>query len=360
MFKNIGINNFRGIKNLEIDNLRMINVFVGPNNCGKTTIIEALFMMIGMSNPKLYDSINTFRNLLISENNDLRLNFRNLDFNNEITLESFIKKSGKRSLRIDPIYSETFIKTPIDKKMEECDSSSNPSNTIENFDHAIGLNFNFNKSGENHLSKLTLENNTFHINYDENYKELLNGRFFSSSTIYNDLPKRIDKIQRDKKKDMLIDVLKKIEPNLIDIALSTNRVVYVDIGIDQMIPINLMGGGFVKACSLITNFFLIPDGYLLIDEIENGLHYETLKIVWDAIIASALKYNLQIFLTTQSSEALTVLINVILNNNYDKNDIGIYSIQKIKPDTHKAYRYNFDSLEANVKSEVEVRGKLIG
>ena len=36
------VEKFRGINNLKIDNLNRINLFVGDNNCGKTSVMEAL------------------------------------------------------------------------------------------------------------------------------------------------------------------------------------------------------------------------------------------------------------------------------------------------------------------------------
>lgn len=36
------IKQYRGLINLELKNLNKINIFVGPNNCGKTSILEAI------------------------------------------------------------------------------------------------------------------------------------------------------------------------------------------------------------------------------------------------------------------------------------------------------------------------------
>jgi AAA15 family ATPase/GTPase len=364
MFKNIEINNFRGVKNLKIDDFSKINVFVGPNNSGKTTILEALFMMIGMSNPQLSFNVNSFRNILHSDSNDFRLNFRDLNYNNKIELRSFIDDK-QRSLEVTPILTTENIKKLTKKNIDSKDlissdasDSSGDSGFIDSCD-AIGLNFNFKIAKRKYHSKLTFEKNILNVSYDKSYKENLNARFFGTNTLNSSLPDRIDKIQIEKKKNLLIDVLKIIEPNLVDIALSKNRVVYVDIGIDQMIPINLMGYGFLKVCGLIATFLISQDGHLMIDEIENGLHYETLTILWNAIIKAANKYNVQIFLTTHSYEALNVLLSVVKHNSYDKNDFRLFLIQKLKEKTTKCYKYDFESLEANVESGVEFRGRLL-
>ena len=40
MIKDFIINDYRGLQNLTLKDLNKINVFVGPNNCGKTSIIS--------------------------------------------------------------------------------------------------------------------------------------------------------------------------------------------------------------------------------------------------------------------------------------------------------------------------------
>lgn len=365
MFKNIEISNLRGIKYLKIDDFARVNVFVGPNNCGKTTILEALFMMVGMSNPQLAININSFRDLIHTEANDFRFNFRGLNYKNKISLKSFIENSGFRSLDITPIYSKGIVREVSDKKINgttvptDISDASEVSDSSIDFD-AIGLNYNFKKSQKKYHSELTLEKNLLSVSFDKKYKELLNARFFNANTLYSTLPDRIDKIQRDKKKGLLLEALRKIEPKIVDIALSKTKVVYVDIDIDQMIPINLMGYGFSKACALIANLLILKDGYLFIDEIENGLHHETLAILWNAIIFAATKYNVQIFLSTHSYEALKILLSVVTSNEYDRKDIRLFLTQKIKDNTHKCYKYDFESLKANINGEIEFRGNLLG
>ncbi len=41
-----------------------------------------------------------------------------------------------------------------------------------------------------------------------------------------------------------------------------------------------------------------PNSVLFIDEIENGIHYQTQEKLWDIIFALAVKHNVQTFATT--------------------------------------------------------------
>ena len=61
VFKNIEISNFRGIDHLRIDDFARVNVFLGQNSSGKSSVLECLLLMMGMSNPDLPQTINSIR-----------------------------------------------------------------------------------------------------------------------------------------------------------------------------------------------------------------------------------------------------------------------------------------------------------
>ena len=44
MIKDFIINGYRGLRGLTLEELNKINIFVGPNNCGKTSILEAIIL----------------------------------------------------------------------------------------------------------------------------------------------------------------------------------------------------------------------------------------------------------------------------------------------------------------------------
>lgn len=368
MFTNISINNLRGIKQLDISDLGRINIFIGPNNSGKTTVLEALFLLIGMSNPKLIVNINGFRELIAIEHSDFSLIFKNLYLKNNIRLRANDDVDGDRELEISPIFANEIPKLNADhisdgsegqpklSTLSETDLNDSKTNVIQ---QVIGLQADFRKQNEqtsSYVSKLKLDRNGFRLTIDPDYKEKLNSRFFNNRTLYSNLPDRINSIQKEKKKEQLIRFLKVIDTKIEDIALSHTGLVYVDIGFSQMVPINLMGEGFRKICAIIANLLLLKDGCLIIDEIENGLHHRTLNILWKAVIEAATEMDQQIFLATHSYEAIKVLIHVLKNDHANQNQIRIYSIQKTDRGIHKCYKYAFENLVASIDSDIEIRG----
>ncbi len=61
MLQNLEIRNFRLFDHLKMERLGQINLVGGRNNSGKTTLLEALFLLCGTANPELVLRINTFR-----------------------------------------------------------------------------------------------------------------------------------------------------------------------------------------------------------------------------------------------------------------------------------------------------------
>ena len=99
----IKIENFRGLDNLEISNFGQINLFVGKNNCGKSSILESVFLSAGMSNPLLPANVNNFRGLNKSVN-DLKYIFHKLKFDKFPVFAIRTDENIERKLEIHPIF----------------------------------------------------------------------------------------------------------------------------------------------------------------------------------------------------------------------------------------------------------------
>ena len=52
---------FRGLKNLKLDDLSNINIFVGGNNSGKTSVLELLKLMSAPYDVKMLKSVHIRR-----------------------------------------------------------------------------------------------------------------------------------------------------------------------------------------------------------------------------------------------------------------------------------------------------------
>ncbi len=104
------------------------------------------------------------------------------------------------------------------------------------------------------------------------------------------------------------DTLKLVEPRLqrlVAVPLSNGpTLLYADVGAERILPVALMGGGFVRLMEMTLTFAEASNGSILIDEIENGLHHAVLYDVWNVINQLSRRFNVQVFATTHSYECI--------------------------------------------------------
>lgn len=135
--------------------------------------------------------------------------------------------------------------------------------------------------------------------------------------------------------------------------------IYFDLGNDfrTLLPLNLMGEGIQRLLDVITSIAHTAGGIVLIDEIDNGLHYSALRTLWKGILQAAREYDVQVFATTHSAEALRHLTWVLddeENASY-RNDVAAYTLIRATDDEVKNYRYNYGQLEFALERGIEVR-----
>lgn len=70
------------------------------------------------------------------------------------------------------------------------------------------------------------------------------------------------------------------------------------------VPIKSFGDGVNRLFGLILSLTSAKGGILLVDEIENGLHYSILNNVWTTIFKMARKLNVQVFATSHSWDCI--------------------------------------------------------
>jgi predicted ATPase len=112
----------------------------------------------------------------------------------------------------------------------------------------------------------------------------------------------------DAKRDVL-EALHIIEPALEDFAVishkgETPRCRLRLRGSNKTIPAKVLGDGMNRLIGLSMALVCSKGGILLVDEIENGIHWSVLPTVWKFIIKVAKRLNVQVFATTHSNDCL--------------------------------------------------------
>jgi AAA15 family ATPase/GTPase len=362
MYTNINIENFRGIANLKIDDLREINLFVGKNNCGKTSVIESLFLLTGPVNAELPLRINAFRGYNFIEENTWRLLFHNLN------IGKYIRITGKQS---KPDEKRVLVIKPKEKYSSRNQQAHSPlydyiteSGDIftksKVFLDGLVLIYNLYKKNSNEPIKFTTEvyqeGSNIKITPPPNeYLESLKGIFLNPQTITEHTITRFSEIKVLKQTDRIIKILQRMEPSLTELTLGSNRVLYCDIGLDRLIPINMLGDGLFRLLSVIVGISNAQNGVILIDEIDNGFHYTSQEILWDAVFETAKEFNVQVFATTHSMECVKSFSSSYSKSKKGKKDkIRLYRIE-CTDDKFHAIKYGSKDLLSSIGHDLEVR-----
>ena len=77
-----------------------------------------------------------------------------------------------------------------------------------------------------------------------------------------------------------------------------------DIAINSKVPATKLSHGIRRMWRSVIGIEEAPGGIILVDEIENGIHYTVFKDMWRVITGMCADNNTQLFVTTQSPECL--------------------------------------------------------
>ena len=352
-FDKIEITNFRGIKHLSLPDLRRINLFVGKNNCGKSSALDAVFLLTGFTRPVLNIRVNQLRDYEKVEAADVALNFYNMDLKHPIRIKSTSADPlCNRRLEISPILAQMPSVLSPENLSDQIASNQEPQTTK-------GFNFSFayqtpdgqQKSG---VSSLVFKEEGIEVQNAEGYNETLSCLYLNSKFAYATYVDSLTKIIEEKQEGVIVEILQEVEPKIRAISVLKNRVC-VDIGLARLVPINMLGDGIRKLLAIITSLYWCKDGVVLIDEIDNGLHFSSLVSLWKSVVKMAQKLDVQVFATTHNIESLESLNRVISENREAEQDIVCYSLRHLASDELKAYAYPYEKFQYVINQEIEIR-----
>lgn len=332
----IEINKFRGIINFRVDKFSRINVFLGKNNVGKTSVLEAIFLLTGMSNPTLPNLLNVIRESGPTSMEELCWLFHNKDTTSPI----IISDQNFRSMQIEPVLGL------------EDGRGITPTNSASGV-KIKGLKYIFTYQGERKTASFYEEEGDTTLE-KSNYRERILAGYLPSNRVKANLISNVEAIILGSKKFHLVNILKLFDSNIINIEIINEKLYVQLLNMKDLIPISFVGDGlqrFMGICAAVLN----PESkVVLIDEIDNGLHYTILKQLWRSLIKLSVDNDTQLFVTTHNEEALK-LLSEALEENESEIDLSVFSIQMTLKAGLKAYQYPAQSLRGVIEKGIEIR-----
>ena len=372
--RSLRIRHFRGLKEFTVDYLKRINLFVGLNNYGKTSILEALYLACNNQEPVSLNNLNTFRGLRLTESNieDLINNlFHSLDLKQPIKID-ITCENGTENFSIELIESEssfqqettnlanlTLNPSQIQQQISRKHIVTKYKNSLNNKILEATGKFTavplYNQAMPNMLAYMNAVNFTF--NYERNTQSALPVLYIHSNYLTSQADcQRFSKLIELKEDKEIIDVLKILEPRLREIKI-LNKGNQFELAADfsdeeKLLSLNICGDGLLKVFSFVLTICSAKGGVVLIDEIENGLHYSIHELIWKKLDFLAQKYNVQIFATTHSHEMIEAAYRAYKDCDFD--NFSFYRVDR-KADKTECTNYDAITFRTAIENNFEIR-----
>ena len=318
----VKIQNFKCFDELELQGLTRVNLVGGKNNVGKTALLEAIELVVSASNDS---GSNTAFNALarrLRDRHDAEDDIANSllkesDAPLEISTEGVTFSMSWEPAHMRYNVNSKYFSTSVEQKYLESRASE------EDWNEANIIFVSTNKVPNKKLMR------------------------FYKTVLENDYEGKLNDNLRDF--DERIESLKLIPGDKGNVFKIKTR------GLVKPILLNAFGEGMGRFITLLCAIWAAKDGYLFIDEIENGIHFRKHELLWGLLFKASNDANCQIFATTHSKECMEAFYKVQQENV----NAGAYFelARDVRKDQIFATRYDYEKLGYSLSHNLELRGE---
>ena len=298
------IENFRSFAKLRVDGLTQVSLVVGANNAGKTALLEAIEAIASDDSPfPLYRASferGEFRKVRGAEQDFVELDVRRWFHGHRLEegatfrlratgqRERSLSRSIQRVAEDDP--SPPFVPGGFRLTLERPSAQGKLARLPITADGFLGAGppSGFTRHG------LRLSPPVGFVTTD---------RLFPS-----ELARLWTRVVLTPGEERAVEALRLIDPAVDRVAISGDggsAVAQVLLrGAAGPVPLGTLGEGISRLLTLALHLAVTPGGILLIDEIENGLHWSVLPQLWRFLVETARALDVQVVATTHSKDCL--------------------------------------------------------
>ena len=312
ILNSLEVRNFRAFRDLKIEHLGRVNLLVGKNNVGKTSLLEAIQLYAGRA------ATPTFIWEIMRARHEIKQPFVNV--RDMLTALKYLFygrndiRPGLQPIQIGPINSppET-LSIAIDWSITETHDGTlhiRPLEPGEDYTaDSLAPRFTIQAAGATLSYPIdpSLPQGILRLNSNEIPCVFTSANGLSGQR----LTELWDGIALTRLEVDVLTALRLIAPGLVDLNfVSTQlsgreRIPVVRIADnDEPLPLYSLGDGMLRALGISLALVNVKNGVLLIDEFENGLHYTVQPDLWRLIFQVAHRLNVQVFATTHSGDCV--------------------------------------------------------
>jgi hypothetical protein len=352
MIHRVEIDNFRCFEELHIEGCRRINVIVGDNGAGKTSLLEAIFLCLA-SGPELAVRYRqqrgldgTFSGPAIKIEEAL---WRDLFFSSNWQRQIHIALTGEgpeaRSLTIYRGRSQLTI--PLEPTGKEAESRTTPI-VFEWKDH----------EGQKHVRIPKMGPRGLEIEgTDEDLPDFF---YFAASQVIGsgENAQRFSEMRRAGRGETFVKLLTReyrwIRDLDIEVVAGSPIIFAKVVHSREMLPLAYVSGGINRIIGVMLSIASRERAVVMVDELEDGIFHTHHVPLWRALLTLLRNYDGQMFATTHSYEWLKALIHAAGSKT---EDIAFWRLERGDDGHPLLFQFDAKALNDAVKHGAEARGQ---
>ena len=363
MYKTFRVKNFRCFKDLQVNDLGRVNLIAGPNNTGKTALMEAMYLHTRPLSPGELSNLQQVRGIDFSDDDRMRSwrqFFYRMDSDKTIEIEGHhLLPKAHPTLCIEELANtkeneaefQLYAKNLQSLGMSQIDAARTASELEEI------LHFLESDEATSHGSAFLPSNPKLPVIAFKDRKE--QSQFFPvrGAPSSEDLTDKYSMLKVEGQHIAIDNALKRLEPSLTGIEVLSpdgRRRIWVEVD-GVLMPLHLLGEGSIRFASILMVMRGDKPAYLFIDEIENGIHYSVQQDVWNDIGEAAREHDVQVFATTHSWEMIEAAHEAFKDD--DAYEFRFHRLERnLQTGNIEAVTYNEFGMDAVTSVSYEVRG----
>jgi len=372
MLSSLELENYRGFEKYRLGGLSRVNLLVGKNNCGKTSVLEAVYFLASGGDPEVLNRTAWQRGEVVVTSEDPERQRRAAD---PAVLHFFHGHEpcpgNHFSVRADDGLGELTVRivdvANLDGEEEasllrDMDLRSQLVMLIEGAKHpSVRSRPVISLTEEGVISPDWIRR--YRRNLYQGHEEGLPVQFITPESLEaRSMCDMWDKVIIDGRESEAIEALQILEPGLTNIFFLSGESTYrfggragvlaAFEGARRRDPLGSYGEGMRRLLALSLSLIRAEGGILLIDEIDTGLHHSIMGDMWRLVTETAKRANVQVFATTHSLDCVKGL--AWLCENYPDLRTEV-SLQKIDSSLEQAVALDAQQIVMAVNQGMEVR-----
>ncbi len=347
MFTSVTIENFRCFERLELQKLGRVNLLVGKNNCGKTSVLEAVRLLCEGTdslNP-IFDALGFRREFIQPEIIRDGRGVSRQQFDVRCLFHGRNLKQGQ-SFCINGINAKGIVLEF--KAVVESDKDGLFPTSIQiekEFDQIISINFrnasikNSRELGVNSVGGVIggdvySPRRPYVPSFSRSRPLFKEKSLFvpASSLDRQNLIALFESISLMPEENDIVLALKIIDSGIERIATNSSLGEFKVLTSEGTQPVSLgsLGEGVSRMLGIAISLVSVKGGFLFIDDIDTGLHYSTMEKMWELVWETAKKLDVQVFATTHSDDCWRSLATIAERDDAKTEGVSIQRIEKGK------------------------------